>query len=260
MVEELKGDPAIKSKSTSRAANRLVDYLFKENGFHGTRNDTIDDPSNSYLNEVLDDREGIPLTLSIVYLELARRLGLPEIHGVSLPGRFMVAYEESIPEVENRDKDKEAAGKEKEAVKKKEEGAAAAASTSASVKEVKRQVYLDLFEGGKTLTSVEAEQLIEESTGTEVLDEHRAPATPRAIILRLLHNLTSYAKKPEQAMPYLDLILTVEPESHGDRLQRSLIRARTGDREGARTDLKHLLDAEPEGYDLGKISALYESL
>ncbi|QIF01480.1 trypsin-like peptidase domain-containing protein [Roseimicrobium sp. ORNL1] len=257
MVEELKGDPAIKSKSTSRAANRLVDYLFKENGFHGTRNDTIDDPSNSYLNEVLDDREGIPLTLSIVYLELARRLGLPEIHGVSLPGRFMVAYEESIPEVENKDKEK---GKEKEAVKKKEEGAAATASTSAAVKEVKRQVYLDLFEGGKTLTSVEAEQFIEQSTGTEVLDEHRAPATSRAIILRLLHNLTSYAKKPELAMPYLDLIITVEPESHGDRLQRSLIRARMGDREGARADLKHLLDAEPEGYDLGKISALYESL
>ncbi|WP_170157269.1 trypsin-like peptidase domain-containing protein [Roseimicrobium gellanilyticum] len=248
MVDELKNDAAIKSKSTSKAANRLVDYLFKENGFHGSRNDAIDDPSNSYLNEVLDDREGIPLTLSIVYLELARRLGLQDIHGVSLPGRFMVAYEESVPaEAES----KETPGK--EAAKKSE-------AATPPARETKRQVYLDLFDGGKTLTSVEAEQLIVQSTGSEVEERHREPATPRAMILRLLHNLTSFSKKPEQAMPYLDLILTVEPESHGDRLQRSLIRARTGDREGARTDLKHLLDAEPEGYDLGKISALYESL
>jgi serine protease Do len=252
MADELRNDPAIKSKSTSKAANRLVDYLFRENGFHGTRSDAIDDPSNSYLNEVLDDREGIPLTLSIVYLELARRLGLQDIHGVSLPGRFMVAYEESVPAAEHKD----AEGK--EAVKKADGGNAAA--SSAPAREVKRQVYLDLFDGGKTLTSLEAEQMIEQSTGSEVEERHREPATPRAMILRLLHNLTSFSKKPEQAVPYLDLILTVEPESHGDRLQRSLIRARTGDREGARADLKHLLDAEPEGYDLGKISALYESL
>lgn len=249
MVDELKDDPAIKSRSTSKAANRLVNYLFKENGFHGTRSDAIDDPANSYLNEVLDDREGIPLTLSIVYLELARRLGLQGIHGVSLPGRFMVAYEESMPEPEK----KETALK--DPAKKSDDHADASDG-----KKLKRQVFLDLFEGGKSLSSLEAEQLIEQSTGAQVLDEDRAPATPRAMILRLLHNLTSYSKKPEQAMPYLDLILTIEPESHGDRLQRALIRARTGERDGARADLKVLLDAEPKGYDLTKIDALYESL
>jgi regulator of sirC expression with transglutaminase-like and TPR domain len=247
MVEELKEDPAIKSKSTSKAANRLVNYLFKENGFHGTRGDAIDDPSNSYMNEVLDDREGIPLTLSIVYLELARRLGLQDIHGVSLPGRFMVAYDESMPESEKKD----ASGKEPA---KKTEGEANA------TKALKRQVFVDLFDGGKVLNSLEVEQLIEESTGTRVDDEDRAPATPRAMILRLLHNLTTFSKKPEQAVPYLDLILTIEPASPADRLQRALIRSRNGDRDGARSDLKFILDSEPEGYDLSKIGSLYESL
>lgn len=236
MVEELREDPAIKSKSVPTAALRLVQYLFRENGFHGTRGDTIDDPSNSYLNEVLDDREGIPLTLSIVYLELARRLSIQGVYGVSLPGRFMVAYEEES----------------------KTDGTNDASKNEPSTEE-KRQVFLDLFENGRSLKQEEALRLIEDS-GNEVRDQHREPATPRAMILRLLHNLTNYTKKPEQAVPYLDLILAIEPESHSDRLQRALIQARSGDRQAAKEDLKLLLEAAPEGYDLAKISALLESL
>ncbi len=243
MVDELKEDPAIKSKSTALAAQRLVTYLFKENGFHGTRGDSIDDPSNSYLNEVLDDREGIPLTLSIVYLELARRLGLQGIHGVSLPGRFMVAYEDAPPAPPAGTKETQVKEKDKE-----------------NTLPLEHHVFLDLFDNGRTLRPAEAALLVEESLGSRVPEEQREPATPRAMILRLLHNLTSYSKKPEQAIPYLDLVLIIEPESHADRLQRALIRARTGDREGARADLKMLIDAEPEGFDLAKIGALYESL
>src|SRR5262249_33644410 len=64
--------------------------LFQERGFHGSRNDYYH-KSNSYLNEVLDDREGLPITLSVLYMELAQRLGL-KVVGVGLPGHFIVRF------------------------------------------------------------------------------------------------------------------------------------------------------------------------
>ncbi|MHB8522832.1 MAG: transglutaminase family protein, partial [Limisphaerales bacterium] len=68
----------------------LNKYLFVDNGFHGSRGDFYE-RANSYINQVIDDREGIPITLSVLYLELARRIGL-DMAGVSLPGHFMVRY------------------------------------------------------------------------------------------------------------------------------------------------------------------------
>jgi len=66
-------------------------FLFLEQGYHGnTRN--YYDPDNSCLNRVLERRTGIPISLSIVYLLIAKRLELP-IAGVGLPGHFMLKYE-----------------------------------------------------------------------------------------------------------------------------------------------------------------------
>ena len=65
-------------------------YLFEELGFRGDQEDYFD-PRNGFLNEVLDRRTGIPITLSVVYVEVARRLGLP-VQGVGLPGHFIVKY------------------------------------------------------------------------------------------------------------------------------------------------------------------------
>ncbi len=66
-------------------------FLFKEKGFAGNEEQYYD-PRNSFLNEVLDRRLGIPITLSIVYMEVGRRLGLP-LEGVSFPGHFLVKLE-----------------------------------------------------------------------------------------------------------------------------------------------------------------------
>ncbi len=63
-------------------------YLFDELGFSGNAQDYYD-PRNSFLNDVLDRRLGIPITLSIIYVEIGRRLGLA-MHGVSFPGHFLV--------------------------------------------------------------------------------------------------------------------------------------------------------------------------
>jgi len=68
----------------------LNKYFFTEHGFHGSRSDYYN-KANSYLNEVLDDREGIPITLSILYMELARRMGV-KVVGVGLPGHFVVQH------------------------------------------------------------------------------------------------------------------------------------------------------------------------
>lgn len=71
-----------------RAIMALNRYLFQEEGFHGNTEQYYD-ARNSYLNEVLDRRTGIPITLSTVYMEVARRAGL-EVEGVGLPGHFVV--------------------------------------------------------------------------------------------------------------------------------------------------------------------------
>lgn len=65
-------------------------FLFVEQGFSGNRDDYYD-PANSYLNRVLDRRRGIPISLSIVYIALARRLGL-DVRGVGFPGHFLVKH------------------------------------------------------------------------------------------------------------------------------------------------------------------------
>ncbi len=65
--------------------------LFNELGFRGNTENYYD-PNNSYLNRVIDLRVGIPITLSVIFLLLSKRLGLP-VSGVALPGHFVVKYE-----------------------------------------------------------------------------------------------------------------------------------------------------------------------
>jgi regulator of sirC expression with transglutaminase-like and TPR domain len=67
----------------------LSEWLFEAQGFRGNTDD-YSNPRNSYLNEVLDRRLGIPLRLSVVFLEVAQRLGVPA-QGVGMPGHFIVS-------------------------------------------------------------------------------------------------------------------------------------------------------------------------
>ena len=74
---------------TERVA-QLNRFLFVEAGFHGNRDDYYD-PRNSYLNEVLERRCGIPISLSLVYLAVTDRLGLA-VQGVGFPGHFLLKW------------------------------------------------------------------------------------------------------------------------------------------------------------------------
>jgi regulator of sirC expression with transglutaminase-like and TPR domain len=64
--------------------------LFNQEGFRGNRDDYYD-PKNSFLNDVIERKKGIPITLAVLYMEVARRVGLT-LHGVGFPGHFLVRY------------------------------------------------------------------------------------------------------------------------------------------------------------------------
>jgi regulator of sirC expression with transglutaminase-like and TPR domain len=70
------------------AGTALTTFLYEREAFRGNAEDYYD-PRNSFLNEVLDRHQGIPITLSIVYMEVASRLGLV-VRGIGLPGHFLV--------------------------------------------------------------------------------------------------------------------------------------------------------------------------
>ena len=89
MAEQLR--PQFDTSATAiEQVNFLNDHLFNTLGFRGNR-DVYYDPRNSYLNDVLDRRLGIPITVSIVYIEIGRRLGCP-LSGVAMPGHFAVKW------------------------------------------------------------------------------------------------------------------------------------------------------------------------
>lgn len=77
-----------------KALNR---FLFSDQKFRGNWDDYFD-PQNSYLNRVLDRKLGIPISLSVLYLLIARRLRMP-LKGVGIPGHFMVKYQDKEAEL-----------------------------------------------------------------------------------------------------------------------------------------------------------------
>ena len=89
-LDELAARSAVsKIANRRRALDRLRRFLFDGEGFRGNADDYYD-PRNSCLNDVLDRQLGIPITLSVLVMEVGRRVGL-EIVGIGLPGHFCVA-------------------------------------------------------------------------------------------------------------------------------------------------------------------------
>ena len=92
-LDDLARDAALRVGHIAAARERLEAFnrfFFDEQGFRGNHDDYYD-PANSYLNDVLDLKRGIPITLSVVYAEIGQRIGLP-VFGVGFPGHFLVKY------------------------------------------------------------------------------------------------------------------------------------------------------------------------
>ena len=90
MAEELQSQIG-READTSEQINHLNRYLFETQGFAGSSQENYYDARNSYLNEVLERKIGIPITLSVVYMEIGKRIGLPLV-GVGFPGHFIVKH------------------------------------------------------------------------------------------------------------------------------------------------------------------------
>ena len=89
-LDELAAGVAIERRDPLSVIEAINACLFEREGFRGNTEEYYD-PRNSFLNDVLDRRTGIPITLSAVYMEVARRLDFP-IWGVWMPGHFLVKY------------------------------------------------------------------------------------------------------------------------------------------------------------------------
>src|SRR5262245_12871214 len=196
----------------------LNKYLFEERGFHGSRGDYYT-RANSYLNEVLDDREGLPITLSVVYVELSRRLGL-KVEGVGLPGHFIVRHVPKKGEPQLID------------------------------------VYdggkpLSRADAAKKVEEITGREL-EDSHLSAV-----APRDIIVRMLNNLLNLAQRDRDLEGTLRYLDTIIAVAPEDSGrERGLRALARYQNGDRDGALKDIDWVLEKMPEGIDLDVVREL----
>jgi regulator of sirC expression with transglutaminase-like and TPR domain len=186
-------------------------YLFDELGFRGNTADYYD-PRNSFLNEVLDRRTGIPITLAVVYLEVGWRLELP-LAGVGMPGHFLVGY--YPPDAPPRYLDVFAGG-----------------------------LVLD--------RAACAARLRAQFRGFVPRDEHFAPVSKRQILARMLTNLKQvYAERGdwERALAAIERLLLVQPGALGELRDRGLVHLQRGDLRAARRDLRRYLDLAPRAPD-----------
>lgn len=188
-------------------------YLYEELGFSGNRKQ-YDDPRNSFLNEVLDRRTGIPISLAIIYLEVGRRAGVP-LEGVNFPGHFLIRASASDPAHAGDD------------------------------------LIIDPFHSGALLSEIDCRRLLREHVGEEAAF-HRAllaTATRQHIVVRMLVNLKRlYVRMRSfpQARIISDLLLAVDPSALSELRDRGLLAYHMEDFAAALRDLEAYLRMMPK--------------
>ncbi len=218
MAAEIAGIIAKKDGITEKV-RAIGTYLFKNNGFHGSRSDYYS-RSNSYLNEVIDDREGIPITLSLLFMELARLVGV-EMHGLALPGHFAICYESDGKRI---------------IIDSFDGGTVMELETADTI----------LSEAGMRIDS----SRMETATPPEIICR----------MLRNLQTIAIEEKEFSDAVDYVDIVVRLRPGSAQDRLNRALLSLQIDRPERAKADLQWILDNKPEGIHLGRIRELMERL
>jgi regulator of sirC expression with transglutaminase-like and TPR domain len=207
----------VSSLSPDEQVRAVSSRLYDELGFRGNERDYYE-PKNSLLPDVLDRKLGIPITLALVYCEVARRAGV-RARGVSFPGHFLVRVDPPSRE--------------------------------------DAPITVDPFFGGRPLDDAGLQKLLTRASSTQKLGlEHLAPATPRAILVRMLINLKwIYATRGDlaRALLALDRIISLTPNSAPALRERGLLAARLGSIEGARADLSRLLELVPDAPDAASL-------
>jgi regulator of sirC expression with transglutaminase-like and TPR domain len=181
-------------------------YLFDEQGFVGNR-DKYEDPRNSCLNEVLERRTGIPITLSLLYIEVASRAGV-RVDGINFPGHFLVR----CPDTER----------------------------------ATNGIIIDPFHRGAVLSEHDCRLLLQRHVGTEVAFDRAllAPATRPQILVRMLLNLKRiyvHMRSFPQAREITEMLLGLNPSALSELRDRGLLAYHLNDLPTALRDLQTYL-------------------
>ena len=184
-------------------------YLFRELTFKGNR-DQYEDPRNSCLNDVIDRRRGIPISLCLVYIEVARRAGI-RTEGVNFPGHFLVR---ALQDLHTDDPD---------------DG-----------------IIIDPFHDGAILDEGDCRALLTRQMGDDSAWEPEllARATRRQILVRMLLNLKLlYIKWRSfpQARLVTDLLLALTPNPMAELRDRGMLAYHMNDFASALRDLEDYL-------------------
>ena len=202
-------------RSPTAVIQTLNGFLFDQEGFAANTEDYYD-PRNSLLNDVIERRKGIPLTLSIVYLDLARRLNLP-FFGVGLPGHFVVKYDDG--------------------------------DTLLFVDPFYGGEVLDRPSCVERAFSVMGKPV-------SVKDIDFGAVTERAVIQRMLGNLRGIYTGGEQyrkAAQVLTLLSALDPSDAELHKQRALMHYQIRDLARARRDFEQYLALSPEAPDIDEV-------
>lgn len=197
-------------------AEHLAKHMFEELGFHGNEADYYD-PKNSLLPDVIERRVGIPISLALVYTELAHRADV-DATGVCFPGHFLVRIERN-----------------------------------ARAGEAPGAILVDPFYKGRVLSEEDLVRMLKRVPGEgDLKPEHTAPASARAILVRMLVNLKSiHASRGDdaRALLMLDRIVSLTPGSAAALKGRAALATKLGAHEVARADLSRALELEPNADD-----------
>ena len=213
--------PGIAESGETIAA--LNHVLFAEEGFRGNRENYYD-PRNSFLNQVLDRKLGIPITLALVYMEVAQRAGFP-LFGVGMPGHFLLKHYD-------------AAG---------QETLIDVFDKGALVTPRECQHRLDQIYSGQL----------------RLQPEFLLSVSRRQMLTRILNNLKNIymsARNFRKALGMVDLICAIYPRSPEDVKQRALLRYSVGLTRGAVEDLEEYLKMSPDASDADEIRHMALSL
>lgn len=210
----------LSTMSVQAQALELAHYLYERQGFAGNESDYYD-PKNSLLPDVLSRRLGIPITLGLVYCEIARRAGV-SARGVGFPGHFLVRLD-----------------------------VGAECPTEHSEVDGENTVIIDPFFGGRMLDRHSLSALLKRVAGPDekLRREHLEPASARLILTRMLTNLKSvYLARGEdsRALLALDRLVTLTPDVPYPLRERGLLAARLGAVEVATADLTRFLELAPD--------------
>lgn len=213
-------DGASDAPARVKVANEL---LFSELGFHGNE-EQYDDVRNLFLNDVIERRTGIPITLAIVYIEVCQRAGL-DVRGMGLPGHVVARIEE--PEGEPLYIDVFRGGR---------------LLSADDCRRLVRDTY---------------------GRRTEFRDHFLSAVTARQLLQRLLHNLKARALQSgdeECAARAIDLLLAMYPWDLDALRDRGMLRERLGDYPAALDDLERYVHYRTGAPDFEKVSEAVRSL